>query len=70
MRITDFEQSKSVSDVVISLTRDEAEEFHVYLSALLKRPTLAAIHLSEISNGRLERDLRLDIAQPRLKFVV
>lgn len=70
MRITDFEQSKSLSDVAISLTRDEAEELHLYLCTLLRRPELAAIHLSEVRNGRLERDLRLEIQQPKLKFAV
>ncbi|MEQ1821837.1 MAG: hypothetical protein ABL949_04975 [Fimbriimonadaceae bacterium] len=70
MRITDYEQSKNLSDVAISLTRDEAEELHLYLCTLLKRPSVSAIHLSEITNGKLERDLRLEITQPPFRLAV
>lgn len=62
MRITDYEKSTSLRDVLISLTKDEAEELSVYLNALLRRPQVKGVHLSEFTNGRLERDIRFEIA--------
>lgn len=62
MRITDYEKSTSLRDVLISLTREEAEELQTYLAAMLHRPQVRAIHLSEVTAGRLERDIRFEIA--------
>jgi hypothetical protein len=62
MRITDYEKSRSLRDVLISLTNEEAEELSLYLSALIRRPQVKGVHLSEVSNGRLERDIRIEIA--------
>lgn len=62
MRITDYEKSTSLRDVLISLTREEAEELQTYLSALLHRPQVKAIHLTEIAAGHMERDIRFEIA--------
>lgn len=64
MRITDYEKSRSLRDVLISLTKDEAEELSLYLNALIGRPQLHGVHLSEVANGRLERDIRIEIASP------
>lgn len=62
MRITDYEKSTSLRDVLISLTTEEAEELSTYLNALLRRPQIRGVHLSEVLNGRLERDIRFEIA--------
>ena len=62
MRITDYEKSRSLRDVLISLTREEAEELSLYLTALIHRPQVKGVHLSEVTNGCLERDIRIEIA--------
>jgi len=61
MRITDYEKSRNLRDVLISLTREEAEELSLYLNALIHRPQVKGVHLTEVQNGHLERDIRIEI---------
>lgn len=68
MRITDYERGKSLSDVCISLTRDEAEELHAYLQCLLTRPDLSRAHLSEVVGSRLERELTIALEKGVLQM--
>lgn len=63
MRITDYEKSSTLRDVAISLTREEAEDLAVFLGAMLKRPQVSAIHLSEIAGGRIDKEIRFDVAE-------
>jgi hypothetical protein len=65
MRITDYEKSRSLRDVLISLTKEEAEELSLYLNALLHRPQVGGVHLSEYQEGHIERDIRIEIAQAK-----
>ncbi|MFN8218821.1 MAG: hypothetical protein U0S12_01645 [Fimbriimonadales bacterium] len=67
MRITDYETRKSLNDVSLTLTRDEAEELAVYLERLLSNPEVERAHLSEVANSRLERELTVQIA-PTLSY--
>lgn len=62
MRITDYEHAGTLKDVAISLTRDEAEDLAIYLHALLKRPSLDSVHLSEVRGGRIEKDICFNLA--------
>ena len=65
MRITDYEQGKNLSDVCISLTRDEAEELCAYLKRLLSCPEVGRAYLSEIVGSRLERELTVALDRKR-----
>ncbi len=62
MTITDYEHQSTLTDVAITLTRDEAEDLATYLRALLTRPCLNAIHLSEIQNGQLSKDVSFELS--------
>ncbi len=61
MTITDYEHQSTLTDVAITLTRDEAEELATYLHALLSRPAVHSVYLSEVRNGQLNKDLRFEI---------
>lgn len=63
VRITDYEKAGTLRDVAISLTREEAEDLAIYLGAMLKRPQVNAIHLSEITGGRIDKEIRFDLAE-------
>lgn len=62
MRITDYEKSRNLRDVLISLTKEEAEDLSLYLNALLHRPQVKGVHLTEVCNGCMERDIRIEIS--------
>lgn len=62
MRMIDYERASSLRDVAISLTREEAEDLALFLRAMLARKQVDAIHLSEFSAGRIEREIRFDLA--------
>jgi Ran GTPase-activating protein (RanGAP) involved in mRNA processing and transport len=62
MIITDYERATNLKDVAISLTREEAEELALYLHALLKRPNVQNIHLSEVRAGRIDKDICFNLA--------
>ena len=63
MRITDFESGRSLNDVCLTLTRDEAEELCQYLSRLTSnRPDLRHVHLTEIRGSTVERELAVALA--------
>ena len=61
MRITDYEQGNSLRDICITLTREEAEDLHAYLSKLLQEPKVNRAHLSEIVNARLEKEITIAV---------
>ena len=61
MRITDYEHSSHLRDVGIMLTREEAEDLAAYLSALLRRPELHSVQLSEYRKGRINREIQFQI---------
>lgn len=61
MRIVDYENTKSLSDVGIILTPSEAEELATYLVALARRPDICKVHLSEIENDHIEREITVAV---------
>jgi len=63
MRITDYERGRSLSDVAITLTHDEAAELAAYLHQLIKHRDLGHAHLTEVSGTRLERELTIAIVE-------
>lgn len=63
MQIFDYETSAKLNDLKIVLTRAEAEDLAAYLSAMLARPHLTAVHLTEVLDGRLQREVCFELAQ-------
>lgn len=61
MRITDYESARSLRDVSIALTRNEAEELANVLQRLLSQPDLGKVHLSEVQATHLERELTIAV---------
>ena len=57
MRIMDFETKKSLNDVELTLTSEEAGALCDYLRALQARPELKLVHLSEIIGTQLAREI-------------
>lgn len=63
MRIIDFESGKSLNDVCITLSREEAEELCVYLTRLTTDPgAVRHVHLTELRGTSLERELAVALA--------
>lgn len=63
MQIFDYETSAKLNDLKIVLTRAEAEDLAAYLSAMLARPHLTAVHLTEAIEGRLQREVCFELAR-------
>jgi hypothetical protein len=61
MKILDYEQNRTLNDVAIYLTHDEATELMQYLQRLVEKPAIHTIHLSEIRSDRMEKDLAIAI---------
>ena len=61
MRITDYESTKSLTDVGIVLTKDEAEELYITLHKMLDRPELRQAYLTEYRGCGIERELSVTI---------
>jgi type VI protein secretion system component Hcp len=62
MQIRDYESGKHLSDVNITLTREEAEDMVSYLHVLLENPHVPYISISEIRNLRLEKEISFSVA--------
>jgi len=61
MRIMDYETNRSLNDIGVFLTLDEAEELCAYLQCLQNRPGIQRIHLSEVLGNHLEREITVGI---------
>jgi hypothetical protein len=61
MKIVDYETSKTLNDVGIVLSRDEAEDLIMYLRKLTQEPAVDRIYLSDFEDGRLEREISLGL---------
>jgi hypothetical protein len=57
MRIMDYETNRSLNDVGLFLTIEEAEDLLSYLRRLKDVPSMQRIYLSEIHDQRLEREI-------------
>ena len=61
MRIMDYETNRSLNDVAVYLTIDEAEDLLSYLRRLHDQPGIQRIHLCDYSNDRLEREITVSL---------
>lgn len=59
MRIFDYEGQKDLTDVAISLSRDEAADLLMTLERLVKQPDLSKIYLSQIKGNVIEREIAI-----------
>lgn len=48
MKIRDYESGRTLTDIDIVLSRDEAEELSAYLHRLLENPSLNFVQLSNV----------------------
>lgn len=63
MRITDFETGRSLNDVSLTLTREEAEELCGYLRRLADgQPDLRYVHLTELQGTNVHRELAVALS--------
>ena len=62
MRITDFETGRSLNDVSLTLTHEEAQELCAYLGRLTTHADLGHVHLMEIEGSKVERELAVSLA--------
>jgi hypothetical protein len=53
----DFETNRSLNDVAVYLTLAEAEELLSYLRRLNDAPGIQRVHLSEVANDHIEREI-------------
>jgi len=68
MRITDYESRKNLTDVELSLTRDEAEELYIYLHRMLGASELRRAYLTELSGCGIARELAVSIERDAPRF--
>lgn len=61
MKIVDDQSGTHLSDVEITLSRDEAAELAAYLHRLVQTPSIGHAHLSELEGVHLERQLTVSI---------
>lgn len=59
MRIFDYEGQRDLSDVAISLSRDEAADLLATLERLVKQPNLSKVYLSQIRGNVIEREIAI-----------
>lgn len=65
MRIMDYETHRSLNDVAVFITLDEAQALLDYLHRLQAKPEVQRVHLSEFSNRTLEREITFALTEPR-----
>lgn len=66
MRITDYATSKTLNDVSLTLTVEEAEELASYLERLLQHTELDRAYLSEFQGPVLARELTVQLDRTHL----
>jgi len=66
MDIRDYESGRSLNDVDIVLTRDEAEELSAYLGRLLTNPSLKTVQLTRLDGLTIASELSVTLNQESL----
>ena len=62
MRITDFESGRSLNDVCLTLTHEEAAELSQYLVRLTEgRTSVPHVHLMELTGASVCRELAVSL---------
>lgn len=63
MRIMDYETNRTLNDVGVFLTFEEATELAAYLQRLSDKPDIRRVFLSEIIGDRLEREITVSLTE-------
>ncbi|MBI1755533.1 MAG: hypothetical protein HY248_03040 [Fimbriimonas ginsengisoli] len=61
MRILDYATNRTLNDVAVTLTQEEAAELMAYLKRLVDKPQIHKVYLSEVTGFRLEQELTVAI---------
>ena len=61
MRIMDYETNRSLNDIGVYLTIDEADELCAYLQTMKKRSDVTRVHLSEIVGNQLQKEITVTL---------
>ena len=61
MEIRDYESGRTLRDVDILLSREEAEELNVYLRRLLAKPDMRSVQLSTVEGLLLDSELSITL---------
>lgn len=67
MDIRDYESGRSLNDVDIVLSRDEAEELSAYLGRLLTNPGLKTVQLTRLEGMTIASELSVTLNQDSLQ---
>lgn len=60
MNIRDFESGKDLTDVSISLTREELVDLQTYIGRLLNNPEIKHVHLSEFQGCIVTKEISFE----------
>jgi hypothetical protein len=61
MKIRDYESGRTLTDIDIILSRDEAEELSEYLHRLLSNPTLKCVQLSNVEGIHVSAEVSVTL---------
>jgi hypothetical protein len=64
MQIHDYETGRTIDDVALILSPEEASELHAYLGRLLARPELRQVTVSEVRGVSVAREFSV-VLEPR-----
>jgi len=66
MKIRDYETGRTLRDIDIELTRGEAQELASYLNRMLVRDDLKTVHITDIHDGVIARELSVSLENSAL----
>ena len=66
MRIMDYETNRSLNDVGVFITLEEAEELLAYLQRLNAKPEVQRVHLSQFTSRTLEREITFSLTDKKI----
>lgn len=61
MKITDYETGRTLRDIGLMLTNEEAVEMRDYLTRLIENPTITHAYLTEVSDRGLDKEISITI---------
>lgn len=64
LKITDYETGRSLSDLGLLLSLEEAAELRDYLSRLIEEPVVSHAYLTELGVNGVEKEIAISIDRP------
>jgi hypothetical protein len=62
----DYETNRSLNDVGVFITLEEAEELLAYLQRLNAKPEVQRVHLSQFTSRTLEREITFSLTDKKM----